>query len=56
MIVRKKLSVFAIDETEQKLPCKLNLQVWDSDHFSPDDFLGKLKASSLHFFFLLFQQ
>ena len=41
MIVRKKLSVLAKDESEQALPCKLNLQVWDSDHFSPDDFLGK---------------
>lgn len=42
MIVKKKLSIFARDETEQKMPCKLNLQVWDSDHFSPDDFLGKI--------------
>ncbi|KAK0093832.1 hypothetical protein PV326_012519 [Microctonus aethiopoides] len=39
IIVRKKLFPFSIDETEQKLPCKLHLQVWDSDHFSPDDFL-----------------
>ncbi|XP_034943562.1 otoferlin [Chelonus insularis] len=42
MIVKKKLSVFARDATEQKLPCKFYLQVWDSDHFSPDDFLGFL--------------
>lgn len=41
MVVKKKMSIFARDETEQKLPCKLCIQVWDSDHFSPDDFLGK---------------
>ncbi|KAI4482752.1 hypothetical protein M0804_008605 [Polistes exclamans] len=42
MIVRKKLFVFARNETEEKLPCKLHLEVWDSDHFSADDFLGAL--------------
>ncbi|XP_033208643.1 otoferlin-like [Belonocnema kinseyi] len=42
LVVRKKVSAFARDETEVKLPCRFNLQVWDSDHFSPDDFLGSL--------------
>ncbi|XP_076648742.1 otoferlin [Halictus rubicundus] len=42
MIVRRKMSALARSETEEKLPCKLQLQVWDCDHFSPDDFLGAL--------------
>ena len=40
MVVRRKANVFARDETEQRMPCRLTLQVWDSDHFSKDDFLG----------------
>ncbi|XP_067216226.1 otoferlin-like isoform X2 [Linepithema humile] len=39
MIARRRMSIFARHETEEKLPCKLRLQVWDSDHFSSDDFL-----------------
>ncbi|XP_044010396.1 otoferlin [Aphidius gifuensis] len=42
IIVKRKLSILERDRTEQKLPCKLNIQVWDSDHFSADDFLGSL--------------
>ncbi|XP_066595937.1 otoferlin [Prorops nasuta] len=42
MIVRRKISLLARSETEEKFPCNLYLQVWDSDHFSRDDFLGAL--------------
>ncbi|XP_012058513.1 PREDICTED: otoferlin-like [Atta cephalotes] len=42
MIVRRRMFIFAKNEIEEKLPCKLHLQVWDSDHFSSDDFIGEL--------------
>lgn len=35
--------------TEQKIPCRLNLQIWDNDDFTADDFLGNLDTQgSLH--------
>lgn len=42
MIIRKKTSIFAINDTEIRMPCTLTIQVWDNDHFSDDDFLGEI--------------
>jgi hypothetical protein len=48
-LVLKTKSLFAIDEREEKLPCKLILQVWDNDTFSSHDFLGLLFPFWDHF-------
>ncbi|KAJ8922149.1 hypothetical protein NQ315_004084 [Exocentrus adspersus] len=41
LVIRRKESIFAAEETEFKIPCRLTLQVWDNDTLSRDDFLGK---------------
>ena len=40
IVMMQKESIFAMQETEVKVPCKLTLQVWDADLVSSDDFLG----------------
>ncbi|KAH9636494.1 hypothetical protein HF086_002194 [Spodoptera exigua] len=43
IVISRKESVFSWDETECKIPARLELQVWDADHFSADDFLDMLQ-------------
>ena len=42
ILLSRKESMFSWDESELKIPPKLELQVWDADNFSADDFLGKI--------------
>jgi len=42
MVVEKKEHFWSLDQTKQMMPAKFNLQVWDNDLFSANDFIGKL--------------
>lgn len=49
MVITKKRGAFEKHDTEFKVPAVLNVQVWDNDSFSPDDFLGTLSINLSHF-------
>jgi hypothetical protein len=41
MVVQAKETTFSSKLAEHRVPCRLTLEVWDSDTFSTDDLLGK---------------
>lgn len=47
MVVREKKGFYDKFDTETKLPTNLQMQIWDNDAISADDFLGKLKIEFL---------
>lgn len=40
MVVEKKEHFWSLDKTKQTMPPIFNLQVWDNDLFSANDFIG----------------
>lgn len=49
MLLVKKKNIYEKFDTELKVPPVLNVQIWDNDTFSPDDFLGSLTINLSHF-------
>nr|XP_028597531.1 fer-1-like protein 5 [Podarcis muralis] len=44
-VLTKKQHFWSLDETMQKVPPKLIIQIWDNDKFSADDFIGILELN-----------
>lgn len=40
MVVVRKRNFYEKQDTQLKIPAQLNVQLWDNDSFSADDFLG----------------
>jgi hypothetical protein len=49
MIITRRKNPFEKFDNEIKIPAVLNLQIWDNDTFSPDDFLGAIAINLSHF-------
>lgn len=49
MLIIQKKSFYEKYDTEIKIPPLMNLQIWDNDSFSPDDFLGTICLNLSHF-------
>ena len=45
VVVNKKQNFWNLDKEELQLPPVLNLQIWDNDKFSLDDFLGEMSMN-----------
>nr|XP_060643362.1 fer-1-like protein 5 [Anolis sagrei ordinatus] len=45
LVLSKKQHFWSLDETMEKVPPKLIIQIWDNDKFSVDDFLGILELN-----------
>lgn len=48
MVLTKKKSIYEKFNTEIKTPATLNVQIWDNDSLSADDFLGSLCLNLSH--------
>ncbi|XP_033127720.1 otoferlin-like isoform X3 [Anneissia japonica] len=49
IVVKKKEKKWSIDESEFKIPPKLNVQVWDADLVLSNDFLGSFQLDLTNF-------
>lgn len=49
MVTTRKKNVLEKFDTLVKMPPVLNLQIWDNDSFSADDFLGTMSINLSHF-------
>lgn len=54
MLVTKKKRIFEKFDTQIKMPANLNVQVWDNDALSADDFLGKNNAYHLSIAYIIY--
>lgn len=51
MLITKKKQFFEKFDTQIKMPANLNVQVWDNDALSADDFLGRINTYIIYLLF-----